>query len=232
MKKKGIVIFGTGEIAEMAHFYMHHDEAFEHEVVAFTCDPEFVEGDSFQGLPLLAFDRVQEQYPPDEFYMHVALSYNKLNAIREEKFHEAKEKGYELISYVCSRSVTWPDLSVGENCFILENQTIQPKVKIGDNVMIWSGNHLGHGCQIKDHAYLSSHICISGYTVIGERCFIGVNSAFKDYITIGKRVFIAMGAQVTRDVADDAVVLGAKTSVFNIDSEIARKLRKAYFNID
>src|SRR3546814_4532198 len=67
--------------------------------------------------------------------MHVALSYNRLNRLREDKYHSAKAAGYRLASYVCSRSVVWPDLSVGDNCFILENQTIQPTVKIGNNVM-------------------------------------------------------------------------------------------------
>jgi sugar O-acyltransferase (sialic acid O-acetyltransferase NeuD family) len=170
-------------------------------------------------------------YPPAEFDMHVALSYSKLNLVREQKYHEAKAKGYTLISYVCSRSVYWNDLSIGDNCFILENQTIQPTVKIGNNVMIWSGNHLGHGCEIKDHTYLSSHICISGHTVIGERCFIGVNSTFKDFITVGNRVFIAMDASVTKDIADDSVILGPRSTVLSATDEMAIKIKKSYFNI-
>ena len=197
MSKK-IVIFGTGEIAELAYYYMKNDEACDIEVVAFCSDPEFIEEPSFQGLPVVSFTEVVDKYPPSEYGMHVALSYNKLNLIRKQKYNEAKEKCYELVSYVCSKSVTWPDLKIGDNCLILENQTIQPKVEIGNNVMIWSGNHLGHGCKIKDHTYLSSHICISGYTVIGERCFVGVNSAFKDYIKIGDETFITMGASVTK----------------------------------
>jgi acyl-[acyl carrier protein]--UDP-N-acetylglucosamine O-acyltransferase len=104
-------------------------------------------------------------------------------------------------------------------------------VKIGNNVMIWSGNHLGHGCEIKDHAYLSSHICISGHTVIGERCFIGVNSTFKDFITVGNRVFVAMGAAVTKNVNDDAVVIGAQSSIHEAGEELTVKLKKKYFNI-
>jgi len=97
------------------------------------------------------------QYPPSDYQAHVALSYNKLNQIRKDKYLLMKGLGYRLASYVCSKSVSWPDLAIGDNCFILENQTIQPTVRIGNNVMIWSGNHLGHGCHIRDHAYLSSH---------------------------------------------------------------------------
>jgi acetyltransferase-like isoleucine patch superfamily enzyme len=97
--------------------------------------------------------------------------------------------------------------------------------------MIWSGNHLGHGCKIKDHTYLSSHICISGHTIIGERCFIGVNSTFKDFITVGNRVFVAMGASVTKNIADDAVILGPKSTIIEGDDPVAAKLKKMYFNL-
>ena len=160
MRKNQIIIFGTGEIAELALFYFSNDSQYE--VVAFCCDEKYKKSDFFCNLPLISFNNLQEKYPPTEYRAHVALSYSKLNQIREKKYYALKEKGYELVNYVSSKSVTWNDLNIGDNCFILENQTIQPTVKIGNNVMIWSGNHLGHGCEIGDHTYLSSHICISG----------------------------------------------------------------------
>jgi len=229
---KKIVIFGTGEVAELAYFYMKNDDLCDFDVVAFCCDPQFIDKPEFQKLPVVSFHEVEKTYPSSEYSMHVALSYNKLNLIRKNKYYEAKEKGYELVSYVSSKSVVSSDLNIGDNCLILENQTIQPKVKIGNNVMIWSGNHLGHGCKIKDHTYLSSHICISGYTEIGERCFIGVNSSFKDYIQVGDEVFITMGSSVTTDVEDKAVILGPQSTVLTSDKKLAKKIRSKYFNLE
>lgn len=228
MKTK-IVIFGTGEIGQLAKFYFEHDSNFE--VVAFTADDAFIKESTFEGLPVVPVSEVLKRYPASEFKAHVALSYSKINQIRKDKYLLMKELGYELVSYVCSKSVFWPDLKIGDNCFILENQTIQPTVVIGNNVMIWSGNHLGHGCQIKDHTYLSSHICISGHTVIGEQCFVGVNSTFKDFITIGDRVFVTMGADVVKDVPNEAVVLPSPSKVIPIEDEFAQKIRKRYFNL-
>ena len=226
---KEIVIFGTGEIGELAHYYFSNDSKYK--VVAFTADREFIKNSKFLDLPLIPVDEIEEIFPPNKYSAHVALSYKKLNKIRKEKYYLMKDKGYELVSYVCSKSFYWSDLSIGENCFILENQTIQPTVRIGNNVMIWSGNHLGHNCEIKDHTYLASHICISGHTIIGESCFIGVNSTFKDYINIGDRVFVAMDASVTRDIPDDAVVLGSQGSILNGNDKGAIKLKKKYFGL-
>ena len=168
-----LVIFGTGEIGELVHYYLKYDS--EYEVVAFTADDEYISGDTFNHLPLIPVSELPNKYPPGQYAAHVALSYNKLNQTRAEKYYMMKSLDYTLVSYVNSKSVYWPDLTIGDNCFILENQTIQPTVKIGSNVMIWSGNHLGHKSHIGDHTYISSHVCISGYTIVGRNCFFGVN---------------------------------------------------------
>jgi acyl-[acyl carrier protein]--UDP-N-acetylglucosamine O-acyltransferase len=104
-------------------------------------------------------------------------------------------------------------------------------VTVGNNVTIWSGNHLGHGCQIHDHVFITSHVCISGHTIIGERSFLGVNSTFKDFIAVGKRVFVAMDASVVKDIPDDSVILGAKSSVLLPGDPLGEKIRKGYFNL-
>jgi sugar O-acyltransferase (sialic acid O-acetyltransferase NeuD family) len=222
-----LLIFGTAEIASLARFYFEHDT--EHRVVAFTVDDAFVQEPTLERLPVVPWSEAVARFPPSRHPMHVALSYRGLNGLRQAKFDQAVAAGYTLVSYVCSRSVTWPGLAIGRNCFILENQTIQPTVRIGDNVMLWSGNHIGHGTHIADHAYLASHVVVSGHCRIGPRAFIGVNATIRDFATIGARAFIAMGALVTRDVADDAVVLGADGTILPPDDRRARVLRKSFF---
>lgn len=226
---KPLVIFGSAEIAELAKFYFENDS--EYRVVAFTVDDGFAVRDISHGLPLVPFSEVTRHFPPEEFEMHVALSYARLNRLRQEKYEQAKAAGYRLASYVSSKSATWPDLSVGDNCFILENQTIQPGVRIGHNVMIWSGNHLGHGTQIGDHTYVASHVVISGHCKIGQRNFLGVNATLRDFCTIGDDCFVAMGAAVARDMPNGSVVLAAPAEVFEEDDRRAKALKRKYFKI-
>lgn len=224
-----LVIFGSAEIAELARFYFENDS--DYRVVAFTVDDAFVEADHFQGLPLVPFSLVAKSFPPEKNDMHVALSYGRLNQLRQEKYEQAKAAGYVLASYLCSKSVTWPDLSIGDNCFILENQTIQPTVRIGNNVMIWSGNHVGHGSVIGDHVYIASHVVISGHCKIGRRCFVGVNATLKDFISIGDDCFVGMAASITRDVADGSVVVGAGSEVYAPEDRRSKVMKKKYFKL-
>ena len=226
---KPLVIFGTAEMAQLARYYFENDS--DRKVAAFTADDSHVESDQLDGLPVIPFSKIQEKFAPGEADMHVALSYRGLNRLRQEKFEQAKAAGYELVSYVCSKSVRWPDLTVGENCFILENQTIQPTVTIGNNVMIWSGNHLGHGSTIGDHTYIASHVVISGHCKIGQRCFFGVNATLRDFLTVGDDVFVGMHVAVGQDVPAGAVMIGQTGEVFPADDRRAKVLKKKYFGV-
>lgn len=225
---KPLAIFGTAEIATLARFYFEHDSPYR--VVAFTADDEYVKESELEGLPVMPFSDLQRDLPPEECDLHVGLSYQGLNQLRQRKYEQARAAGYRLATYVSSKSSYWPtDLVVGDNCLILEDQTIQPGVRIGNNVMLWSGNHIGHGTEIRDHVYIASQVCISGHCVIGERTFMGVNATTRDFVTIGPDTFVAMDASVVRDIAAGSVVLGARCEILDPGSDKAERIRTGYF---
>jgi sugar O-acyltransferase (sialic acid O-acetyltransferase NeuD family) len=205
------VIFGTGGIAEVAHFYLEHDSPDD--VVAFTVHRARLEEPEYRGLPLVPFEEVEDSYPPGEYVMYVAIGYTRVNTLRAQIVNEAKAKGYELITYISSKATYWGE-EIGENCFIFEDNTIQPFVKIGDNVTMWSGNHIGHSAEIGDHCFISSHVVVSGYTKIGAYSFLGVNSTLRDAISIGESNVIGAGAIIMRDTQDHEVYVPERTKVF------------------
>lgn len=225
---KPLIIFGSGEIATLANFYFRNDSHYR--VEAFTVDDAYVHETTLEGLPVIPFSEAVRFFSTQDYEMHVALSYRGLNRLRQEKYEQCRDAGYQLATYVSSKSFHWPrDLTVGDNCLILENQTIQPGVRIGSNVMIWSGNHLGHGTEIRDHVYISSHVCISGHCVIGERVFMGVNSTTRDFVTVNSDTFVAMDASVTQDVPAGSVVLGARSHAHKAGTDTAERIRSNYF---
>ena len=107
---------------------------------------------------------------------------------------------------------------IGENCFIFEDNTIQPFVSIGNNVTLWSGNHIGHHSVIRDHTFIASHVVISGGVEIGEQCFIGVNATLRDHIKVGDRCVIGAGALLLADAAPEGVYVGAATDRSKVPS--------------
>jgi sugar O-acyltransferase (sialic acid O-acetyltransferase NeuD family) len=204
-----VVIFGTGSFAEVVHFYLTNDS--EHEVVAFTAHESQLKQKQLLDLPIVPFEHLERDYPPDDFKMYVAVGYRKLNQVRAAVYAEMKNKGYKLVSYISSKCTYWRTPEIGDNCFIFENNTIQPFVKIGNDVILWSGNHIGHHSTIGDHCFIASHVVISGHVKVGAYCFIGVNATTRDSITIGQSCLIGAGSLIMKSTKDKEVYISKRT---------------------
>jgi sugar O-acyltransferase (sialic acid O-acetyltransferase NeuD family) len=198
-----LVVFGAGDIARLAHHYFSRDS--RHEVMAFAVDASHRRANEFLGLPLIDAEALPSRYPPSDFKMFCALSYAGMNTVRESKVRQVKAMGYELVSYVSSRCTWLTDSSPGENCLILEDNTIQPFARIGNNVTLWSGNHIGHDSAIEDHCFITSHVVVSGNVRVGHHTFIGVNATLRNSITIGPRTLVGAGAAIMENTAEASI---------------------------
>jgi sugar O-acyltransferase (sialic acid O-acetyltransferase NeuD family) len=214
--KKSLVIFGTGIIAHLAHYYFSTDS--EYETVAFTVDSDYVKDPFFCGLPVIPFEELVLKHPPNTHKLFIAIGYSKLNSIRKQKYSAAQKLGYELASYVSSRATILNEGMVGQNCFILEDNTVQPFVIIGNNVILWSGNHIGHHSVIRDHSFIASHVVVSGGVDIGEQCFIGVNATLRNHIKVGDRCVVGAGATLLGDADPEGVYIGPATDRSKVPS--------------
>jgi len=219
-----VVIFGTGQIAQIAHSYLTTDSP--HKISAFTIDGQFIKESELFGLPIVPFEKIETFYPPDKFEMFIATAYQNLNRFRAAKYNEAKSKKYKLISYISSKNSIFGNVEIGENCFILENQTIQPYSEIGNNVTIWSGNLIGHHSRIGDHCWITSEVSISGNTIIEPYCFIGVNATIGHSIAIGRETFIGAGCLITKSTKEKSVYIETDTKPYFLDSTGFLKIAK------
>lgn len=214
--KRNLIIFGSNELAELSHYYFSNDS--DYNIQAFCLDGEYIKEQSFLNLPVIAFEEISSLFPPNVNSLFIALSYAKINALRKEKFLAAKSLGYQLPSYISKKASVLNEGAIGENCFILEDNTIQPFVKIGNNVTLWSGNHIGHHSVIHDHTFIASHVVVSGGVEIGEQCFIGVNATLRDHIKIGSRCVLGAGSLILNDVEDEGVYIGKSTERSRVPS--------------
>lgn len=199
-KNKKLIIVGAGELAMIADEYFTYDS--DYEVCGFAVERAYLKDDTLNGKPISAFEEIEEAYPPAEFEVFVAIPASQLNRVRARLYLEVKGKGYRCATYISSHAFVWRNAEVGENCFIFENNTVQPFVEIGNNVILWSGNHIGHRSIIEDNCFLSSHVVVSGYCRVGEYTFIGVNSTINDRITIARDCVIASGTLVNKDLKE------------------------------
>ena len=217
-----VILFGNGIVASVCYFYLTHDTP--HEVVAFTVDKKYITDDTFFDLPVVPFEEITTLYPPDEYKMHISISFRGINKLREQKYLQAKDKGYELISYISSKAITWPGLVIGDNCFIHENTVIHPFSKIGSNVTIWSGVQIGHHTIIGDHCFIAIGASIAGVTTIESHCFIGANATIRDNITIASECVIGAGVVMLRSTKKSSVYVAQAPKLMPYSSERLEKM--------
>jgi len=227
MPKTGeqLVIVGAGEFAEIACEYFTHDSPYT--VAAFAVERPFLTSPELFGRPVVPLDEVERLYPPAEYRAFVAVTYTQLNRVRARLYHAVRAKGYAPASYVSSRAFVWPNATIGENCFVFENNVIQYRAAVGNNVVLWSGNHVGHRAVIRDHCFVSSHVVISGYCEVGEHCFLGVNSCVADRVKVAPDCVIGAGAVIAADTEPGKVYKGERAVASRASSLAVFKVREA-----
>lgn len=206
MKCKKLILFGDSAFAEIAYEYFTYDS--DYDVVAFTVSRAFLKTNELFGLPVVPFEEIQDIYSPEDHEMHIALVYNSLNRVRLEFYNLAKMKGYKLANYVSSKSFVWRNVVLGDNCFIFEDNTVQPFVTLGSNNVLWSGNHIGHHSIIGSHNFISSHVVISGFCKIGDCNFIGVNSTIGNNLEIGNDCLIGSFVHIVKNTPSGTFIKG------------------------
>lgn len=200
-----VVIFGVRDLAELAHYYLTNDS--DHDVVAFSVNKQYRSLDTFQDLPVLDFEDIEAKYSPEEYAFFAPMTATNINHNRETVYNQIKAKGYSLISYISSKATVFNN-EIGDNCFILEDNTLQPFTSVGNNVVLWSGNHIGHHGSIGDHCFFTSHVVMSGHCKIQSHCFFGVNATIRDGANISKGTVLSMGANLLTDTEEWGVYVG------------------------
>jgi len=224
-KTKKLIIVGSGETGLIACEYFQFDS--EYEVVAFSVSEGYISKSMVNGLPVTPFETLEKNYPSSEFEVYIAISSGKLNRNRTFLYKEAKKKGYRCASYVSSKAFIWRNVEVGENCFIFENNTLQPFVRLGNNITLWSGNHIGHNTIINDNCFISSHCVISGFCEIGENSFLGVNCTIENNVKIAIDNFIGAGALIQKNTVKKSFYQVKQTELSKVNSHRLFKIKES-----
>lgn len=119
-------------------------------------------------------------------------------------------------------SVVLPKATIGENCNICAHTLIENDVVIGNNVTVKSGVYVWDGITLKDNVFIGPCVTFTNdkkprskqypnefpKTVVEEGASIGANATLLPGITIGKNALIGAGAVVTKNVPENAIMVG------------------------
>ncbi len=213
---KQLVIFGTGKIADVIYYYAGTECGFD--IAAFCVDNEYMKEETFNGLPVHSFEEIERKFSPQQYDMFIAVGYQDLNRVRENKCREAMVKGYSLVSVISPLCNIPVNVVLGWNCFVMPPAIVHPCVEIKNNVFVWSGAMVAHHSVIEDNCWLTSCCNISGNVLLGANTFMAINATIGHSVHVGKNCFLGANTLVIKNLEDDKVVIAESNKPLRLTS--------------
>lgn len=188
---KNIVILGNTDFGRMLKYYIELDD--DRKIEAFTVSREYIEKDTFCDLPVVAFEDIENFYPPEKYEILLAIGNSKMNDVRKKMFYECKKKGYTIATYIHS-SCSVHTKDIGEGNIILENCLLYPFSKLGKCNLLWDHVSISHDCEVGDFNTFASYSDLCGYVKIGNNGYFGKHCIIDvpeiaDYTLVGAAAY-------------------------------------------
>jgi sugar O-acyltransferase (sialic acid O-acetyltransferase NeuD family) len=138
-----------------------------------------------------------------------------LVAIGGDKGHERlaiqaflRENNTEIINAVHPTAFVAADASLGEGCQVLAQSVIGVEARIGDGCIINTKASVDHECVLGDGVHIAPGATLAGCVEVGNCVMIGAGTVVLPRVRIGYNAIVGAGSIVTKDVPDNAVVVG------------------------
>ncbi|MGA2406152.1 MAG: acyltransferase [Bacteroidales bacterium] len=168
----------------------------------------------------------------------------RLREINGVKIHPSAEVSEKAIigkgTYIWNQVQVRENCKIGNNCILSKDVYIDFDVRIGNNVKIQNGVSVYHGVEIEDDVFLGPHMVFTNdlyprsfigdfivfKTIIKKGASIGANSTIICGTTIGEYAMIGAGTVITKDVPDNALVIGNPGRIVGFVGKLGKKLVK------
>lgn len=195
MSKK-VIVYGNTILSKMLYYDSLSHKEFT--IVGFTVDKEYLQEESFLGLPQIDFENISQIYPPEEYHMVAILGGYSCMRNREKMYYKAKEKGYYLRNYISSTCDITPEIEMGENNLIFGQTHIGMGGKMGSNNIIRQQVYLGHDFTMGNNNFIGVGCRIGGNCVIENTCYFGLGATIINNTVVAEETLIGVGSVIIR----------------------------------
>ena len=119
------------------------------------------------------------------------------------------EAGGTAVSLVHPRAIVGPLTEIGAGSLVSGGAHISSSVVIGEHCQVHYNATVGHDCVFEEGATVLPGANVAGAVRLGAGATVGSGAIVLQGLTVGRGATVGAGAVVTRDVAEEAVVVGS-----------------------
>ena len=161
---------------------------------------------------VMNFEQALEKYGVEGIEFIVSIGEP---AVREIVFKKISERGVQITNMIHPDIPINKTFTCGKGILIHGGNCTPPYGNFGNNILIQGSAIMGHHLTLGDNVIISSLAFVPGNVTIGKNTYVGPSCCLRNGLTIGENVIIGMGAVVTKDVPDNAVVYGNPAKIIS-----------------
>lgn len=163
------------------------------------------DADRMASLPVMRLDDLS---PGDRFIVSVGDG-----GARQSLHERAVAAGLLPFEYRAPTAVQGIDVTIGDGAVLCDFVCITARAAIGRQFQANIYSYVAHDCVIGDYVTFAPKVSCNGNVHIGDHAYIGTGAVIRQGtldkpLRIGARAVVGMGAVVTKDVPEGAVVVG------------------------
>lgn len=138
-------------------------------------------------------------------YAIVGFGQIKSYKLRENSFKNLKKIGFKLPSIISNFAYFSNKSKIGEGSIVMHGVVVNAFSSIGVNCILNSNSTIEHDVKIGNNCHVAAGAVINGGVTVGNGTFIGSGSVIKEGIKIGKDCIISANIFVKKEVKDKEV---------------------------
>ena len=159
---KPLVFLGTGDFSDVVRGFT------EREVVGYAVNRDYLKEKSYQGLPVVEIETLEDSFLPSDVDLVLAFSARRMADRKAEVFENLVARGYSFANIIHPSAVVEGELGKGN---ILGPLTVVEKhCRLGSGQYAWHGAILSHH-NAGDFNTLGPRATLAGYAAMGSHCF-------------------------------------------------------------
>ncbi len=199
------------DLAEVNNGYGRRWDGF----VFIDDDPEKI-GTTLVELPVMSFEQAIEKYGKDGIEFILAIGEP---AVKDVVFKKVCDAGCEVTNIIHHELRVTRGFKHGKGLVVHARSSMPPNSNYGNNVLIQGQAIMGHNLVLGDNVVISSLAFVGGDVTIGRNTYIAPHSCIRNGLHIGENAIVGMGAVVTKDVPDNAVVVGNPAKILRYNEK-------------